>query len=100
MVGIQGVGGVPEPKPDRPANVRDRKRQDEVQSTAQAQDGVQISSEAQQAASVARIVQLANQGQDVRAERVAAAKEAIAREDYKLPDVVREVAKRLSEYIT
>jgi anti-sigma28 factor (negative regulator of flagellin synthesis) len=100
MVGIQGVGGIPEPKPDRPTNVRERKRESDVQSATQAQDGVKISSEAQQAASVARVVQLANQGQDVRAERVAAAKEAIAREDYKLPDVVREVAKRLSEYLT
>ena len=26
MVGIQGIGGVPEPKPDHPANVRDSKQ--------------------------------------------------------------------------
>lgn len=99
MVGIQGVGGVPEPPPGRPANVRDRKTDKAGEGASTAQDDVKISSEAQEAAGTARLTQLANQAPDVRAERVADAKEAIERGDYRLPNVIAEVARRLSELL-
>jgi len=97
MVGVKGVGGIPEPAPERPANVRERKRED-VKSSA-TQDGVRISSEAQEASAVARLVQLAKQEAEIRPEKVASAKEAIERGDYKIPEVIAEVAKRLSRYL-
>lgn len=98
MVGIKGVGGVPEPAPDRPANVRDRKRTDERTTPSQG-DGVRISPQAQEAANGARLVQLAKQESDIRADRVAAARESIERGDFRLPEVVAEVARRLSKYL-
>jgi anti-sigma28 factor (negative regulator of flagellin synthesis) len=97
MVGVKGVGGIPEPTPERPANVRERRRED-VKSSA-TQDGVQISSEAQEASAVARLVQLAKQEAEIRPDKVASAKEAIERGDYKIPEVIAEVAKRLSRYL-
>jgi anti-sigma28 factor (negative regulator of flagellin synthesis) len=97
MVGVHGVGGIPEPAPDRSANLRDRRQ---TESSAKApRDGIQISSSAQEAASVARLVQLAGQQGDVRAERVAAARERIEKGEFKFPEVVSEVAKRLSKLL-
>ena len=97
MVGIKGVGGIPEPTPDRPANVRDRKR--EVNSAPARGDGVRISPEAQEAASSARLASIAREGDGIRADKVAAAKERIERGDFRLPEVVAEVARRLSKYL-
>lgn len=98
MAGINGIGGIPEPISVRPANTRDRKG--DVQSTSStAQDDVAISSEAQEAAGVARLAQSANSGPDIRAEKVAAAKESLDRGDYKRQDVIEEVAKRISKYL-
>jgi hypothetical protein len=97
MVGIKGVGGVPEPKPERPATVRGRKN-DGVAKDEKVQDDVLISSEAQAAASVARIIKEGVSG-DIRADRVQVARERLERGDYKNPEVVREVAKRVSKYL-
>ncbi len=98
MAGIKGIGGIPEPAPDRSASVRDKKR-DETVKSAQSQDDVLISSEAQAAAKLAQILQLSRQQSDVRAERVAAAKAAIERGDYKKPEVVQEVARRIQDLL-
>jgi anti-sigma28 factor (negative regulator of flagellin synthesis) len=99
MVGIKGVGGIPEPAPERPANVRDRKR-DEAKIASSKEDGVRISPQAQEAADAARLRQVTESGSGIRADRVAAARESIERGDYKLPNVVAEVARRLSKYLT
>ena len=64
------------------------------------EDGVQISPEAQEAASSARLASLAREGDEIRAEQVAAARERIERGDFRLPEVVAEVARRLSKYLT
>jgi hypothetical protein len=99
MVGIQGIGGIPEPAPERPANARDRKDADNP-AGAPAQDGVVISSEAQAAAAaLAKAVQAANLGADIRAERVAAAQQALERGDYRRPDIVQIVADRIEKYL-
>lgn len=98
MVGIKGIGGIPEPVPEQPTGVRERAKREEVRN-AEAQDGVRISAEAQEAATVARLVQIAKQEPDIRPDRVAEAKEKIERGDYKLPNVLAEVARRISEYL-
>ena len=97
MVGIQGVGGIPEPKPERPAKVR-QKEQDAAQSSL-VKDGVLISSEAQAAAKLASTIQALAGSYDVRAERVAGAKERIERGEYRNPEVVAKVAERVSKYL-
>ncbi len=97
MVGIQGVGGIPEPKPERPAKVREKET--EVSQNSLVKDGVLISSEAQAAAKLARTLQSALETQDVRAERVSAARERIDRGEYRNPEVVAKVAERISKYL-
>ena len=98
MVAIQGLSGVPEPKHERPENVRGRKTDDVVKG-GKVQDDVAISNEAQEAANVARLVQDANTIDDIRHERVEAARERIESGDYKEPEIVREVAKKVSKYL-
>ncbi|MCL4218246.1 MAG: flagellar biosynthesis anti-sigma factor FlgM [Candidatus Hydrogenedentes bacterium] len=98
MVGIKGIGGVPEPQPERPANVRERDRRD-VRTETSERDDVNISSEAQEAASTARLVQVARQEPDIRADRVAEARQRIDNGEYKDLNVVREVAKRILRLI-
>ncbi len=99
MVGIQGIGGIPEPKPERPANVRDSKQSPPPEGASTSSDGVVISSEAQAAAVVAKSLQV-SQGQDeIRADRVEAAKESIERGDFKKPEIVEVVADRVSKFL-
>ncbi len=98
MVGIQGISGIPEPKPERPAKVRET-REPNVAASKSGPDGVIISSEAQAAARVAQLIQSAEQGGDVRMERVEAARERLERGDYKNPEVVAKVAERISKYL-
>ena len=104
MVGIQGLGGVQEPTSDRPGKVRgDRetaaRAASEANTQTQAKDDVLISSEAQAAAEVSRIIQLTKPENEIRVDRVAAAKERIERGDYKRPEVVAQVAERLLKYL-
>jgi anti-sigma28 factor (negative regulator of flagellin synthesis) len=97
MVGVRGVGGVPEPAPGRPAEARERKRAESTD--APAQDGVRISPEAKQAAEAARMTEVARQEPDIRADRVAAAREQLERGEYKRADIVAKVAERISRYL-
>ena len=97
MVGIQGIGGIPEPKPERPAKVREKET--DASQNSLVKDGVLISSEAQAAAKLARTLQSALETQDVRTERVAAARERIDRGEYRNPEVVAKVAERISKYL-
>ncbi len=94
MDGVRGVGGVPEPAPERPVDVR-AKREDETPDL-RVKDGVQISSAAQRAATVSHLLELAREQPDIREDRVAAARESIARGDYKREDVVARVAERIA----
>jgi len=101
MVGIQGLGGIPEPKSDGPAKTRNER---EAASGAQdvsrdsggsSGDGVKISSAAQAAAQVARVIELTRAEAEIRAEKVAAARERIESGEYKKPEVVAQVAERI-----
>lgn len=98
MVGIQGIGGVSEPKPEGPGSLRDRNKT-ASEASAKSEDGVVISNEAQAAATLALIVQTAKTQPDLRADRVDAARAAIERGDYKKPEVVAEVAKRIEKHL-
>ncbi len=104
MVGIQGLGGVPEPKSDRPDKVRNG-REDASKNASGAGEGtrskddVSISAEARAASEVGRLTQLAKTENEIRADRVAAAKQRIERGDYKDPEVVAKVAQRLLKFI-
>ena len=97
MVGIQGIGGIPEPKPDRPANARDSKESAKA-SAAASKYGVTISTEAQAAATLAQTIQVAASQPDIRADRVAEVRETIERGDFKNPEVVAQFADRIGKF--
>jgi len=98
LSGIQGLGGVSEPKPnhsdDKPAH-----KSVNGDEKAQTGDGVVISSEAQAAARVASLTKAAEGEPDIRADKVQAAKEAIERGDYKNPDIVSEIAAKINKIL-
>jgi hypothetical protein len=99
MVGVQGVGGIPDPVPERPANVRDRRRDDAARNEPKTDD-LLISSEAQAAARITALLQAASKQQDdIRSEKVEAGKEALERGDHKNPQIVAQTARRISRYL-
>jgi flagellar biosynthesis anti-sigma factor FlgM len=104
MVGIQGLGGVPEPKSGGPAKVRTERGQDSqnvsgTPGSSSAEDNVSISSEAQAAVEVSRLVQAASSQADIRADRVDAARERLDQGSYKDPAVVSQLADKLLKYL-
>lgn len=104
MVGIQGLGGIPEPKPGGPAKVRSERESEartlsSTTASNSSEDNVTISSEAQVAAEVARLVQSARTDTDVRTERVEAARARLEQGSYKDPAVVSQVADRILKYL-
>ena len=99
MVGIQGVGGVPEPKPERQASVRNGSESKPADGANAPEDGVKISSEAQAAAVVAQSIQVTQGQEEIRTDRVEAARESIERGDFKNPEIVEAVAERISKLL-
>ena len=99
MVTIHGVGGIPEPTPDRPSGLRDKRRDPNVNSDSR-RDGVDISSQGRQAADISRIRAIADQEPDIRPERVEQARLAIENGDFKKEDVIVEIAKRLENLLS
>jgi anti-sigma28 factor (negative regulator of flagellin synthesis) len=98
MVGIQGIGGVPEPRPDRPAGTRDTRSSGSAAPSNEGDDVV-ISSEAQAAATLAAAVQAGIRQADVRPERVEAARDAIERGAFRDPEAVKVVAERIQRLL-
>lgn len=96
MVGIYGVGGPQEPRSDRPSSVRDNRPGPSTDKEASS-DGVVISSEAHAAAAIAKTLQAGVE--DIRADRVEAARQAIERGDYRRPEVANVVAERISRLL-
>lgn len=97
MVGIFGIGGIPEP-----ANPRRVEGFNQNAGTARSvtRDEVLISAEAQDAAAINRLVQEANKkAEEIRAERVAQVKKSLEQGTYKVQEVVLQVAARVSRYI-
>lgn len=106
MVGIQGLGGVPDPKPGGPAKARnDRENSTDASqragdaSAALSSDGVEISSEARAAAEVVRIIEATKTDSDIRTDKVEAARERLAQGSYKDPEVVAQLADKLLKYL-
>ncbi len=97
MNGVRGIGGVPEPTPERRIANSVRKPDEAV--SGGTQDGVRISAEAKQAAELARLKGMVQEEPDVREDRVAAARASVERGDYKREDIVAAVAARLSRYL-
>jgi anti-sigma28 factor (negative regulator of flagellin synthesis) len=106
MVTIQGLTGIPEPKSDRTSKVRGGKTESTSaasgtgSTSALAQDDVSISSEAQAASEINKLVQVGKSEADLRADKIAAAKERLERGEYKNPEVVAKVAERLMKYLS
>ena len=106
MVAIQGLGGVPEPKPEQPSKIR--KDRETASASASAggttgqdnSDDIVISSEARAALAISQTIALAKTQSDIRADKVAAAKERLDRGDYKNPAVVAKTAEKLLKYLS
>lgn len=96
MVGLQGISGVPEPSGPRPAHGRTRAA--EPAPTASG-DGVEISDDALHAASASSRFRLSGTAAEIRAERIEEARQNLEDGLYKMHDVVRQVASRLSKYV-
>lgn len=106
MVGLQGLGGVPDPKPGGPAKVRndrdnavDSARGTGDSSAAAGEDGVVISSEARAAAAVVQIIESTRTQTEIRTDKVDAARERLAQGSYKDPQVVSQLADKLLKYL-
>lgn len=97
MVGIQRIGGTPEFANIKRTVERDKKT---GAKGAEAHDAVEISDEARAALDVARLTEETALQEEMRAERVAEAKEAIEKGSYKLQHVILQVAARISAYIS
>lgn len=101
MVGIQSVGGIPEPVPEKPSKVKSSQDSEvkRTQSTgnidAPKEDQVVISSEAQAAAELARLIQVSKQQNDVRLDKVQQAKQHLEQGEYKKPEVVQKIAEKI-----
>lgn len=90
---IQGVGGVPRPIEKRPAAARSEERATEE--AAPRQDDVTISSEARQAADVARYVELAKSQDNARQDRIEEARRSIENGEHRDEQAMRETAERV-----
>ena len=92
MFGVNGIGGIPEPANAQEGGARVRKAD---AARDQSKDEIAISSEAQAAARASQAVHKA----ELRAQKIARAKENIAQGTYRVQDVVRQVAAVISQYI-
>jgi anti-sigma28 factor (negative regulator of flagellin synthesis) len=97
MVGINGIGNVPELANTKPDSVRDRKKTDS--SSVNKADGVQISSEAKQATEAARYAQLSQSQDDIRQKEVEEARQNIEQGTYKTVSTILQVAARVGKLV-
>ena len=106
MVAIQGLGGIPEPKPEQPSKIRkDRETAGAggVLGSGGGEGGgddVMISSEALAAAKVTRLISASGAEADVRADKVAAARERLESGAYKDRAAVAKTAEKLLKYLS
>ncbi len=99
MGGIEGIGGSHHgPPPDRNYNYRAHNpSQDSPQGP---QDGVDLSPEARAATDTSHILEVARNQPDIRADRVAVARENIEAGLYQRRDVIAVVAERVSKVLS
>lgn len=98
MIGIQGIGGVQEPTP--PKTGPGKAKAPEAVAEEALTDGVSISPEAAEASETSSVVSQAAAANEVRQERVEQARESIEKGTYKVQDVVRQVASRLTKFVS
>lgn len=99
MGGIEGIGGPHHGQPpDRSSNYRTPNGSTE--GPQRPQDGVDLSPQAQAAAQTARLLEIARNQPDIRADRVAVARENIEAGLYQRRDVVAVVAERVGKVVS
>jgi anti-sigma28 factor (negative regulator of flagellin synthesis) len=94
---INRIGG-----PARPGRIEReemQRRRAEALAGPGAQDEVQISPQARMASNIVQFSEAIKNLPEIRADRVQAARENIERGMYRVQDVVREVAARVSRYV-
>ena len=99
MVGLYGITGIPEPASVTPAAGHDKKVSESAGTPVQDLDQYSFSPEAQDALTVARLLEEAKAESEVREERIAKAQEQIEQGTYRLQQVVLIVAARVSKYV-
>ena len=92
MVGIHGIGEIPEPANSKKAPERSATR--DIAASNAARDGVELSTESVTASKAARV-----RAVEIREERVAKAKESIEQGAYRIQEVVLQVADRIARYV-
>lgn len=97
MIGIQGISGVPEPAGPKQTTGRAK---EPVKSEVPATDDVLISAAAEKAANADIILQQSGEMSDVRQQRIDEARKNIEEGTYKVQDVVRQVAARLTQFVS
>ncbi len=98
MVGIHGIGEIPEPANTRQVQGRS-KSPDSAPASATDGDGVQISQEAVEASQAADLVARTMDRSGLRHERVEQAKQNIEQGTYRVQEVVLQVAARLAQFV-
>ena len=98
MVGIYGIGGIPEPANTTTAGASGKK-ETSPSIILRDSDGVVISARAQQTSKIAKMLETSEEQAKLQAERIAKARESIEQGTYKMQDVVRIVASRVSRFI-
>lgn len=94
MVGVPGIGGVPEPVKAKPSPPR----HEAASRDAGKADRVEISPAAIKASQGAQATQSTRRGSEIRADRVAAAKENLEQGVYRIQEVVLQVAERIGRF--
>lgn len=97
MVGINGIGGVPELANTKPGQVRDPVAP--VAGSEVRADGVEISNAAQQVQGMARLLQLTEAQKEIRQKEVERARENIEQGTYRVVSVILQVAARVGKLV-
>ncbi len=102
MVSLEGLTGIPDPKSGQSSRVRNDRQKPQENGAARGKgaDGVTISNEAKAAADVVRIVQLTRNQDEIRMDRVEAARQNIANGNHKDPEVVAKVAEKIMKMLS
>jgi anti-sigma28 factor (negative regulator of flagellin synthesis) len=98
MIGIQGIGQVPESS--GPKLGPGRAKDPEKASPESTGDGVEFSPQAEEAAIASTVISEFSATNEIRNERIQRAKESIEQGTYKVQDVVRQVASRLTRFVS
>ena len=99
MIGVQGIGGVPEPANSNRADAHE-KSSGVRQTSIFVRDEVQLSEEALAASRLTEMIEQAEErNAEVRAERVAELKSKLEQGSHKVNAVVRFVAARVSSVV-